>query len=418
MDGLPVTPAADRVHGATDRTSSSAGVLFSGTRTTPSPARSARVQTLSALSDMLSAHNAGAPPVRSPPQNLHHVIIKQHVPYVLDLQVSNYNLWSLVFLSVLGKFHVEDHIELPPPMHCGDPQWIQDDFTVVSWLYTTISTKILTIIIAPRDSAATVWRKIEDLFLDNKVMLAVHLDAEFHSLRQGNMSVTEYCARLKVLADRLRDCDKPVSDADLVHTTLGGLHRDLRHLIPILTRERPLPSFRDVRSFIIGEEKRLKQQADAAPSDTALHASSTPAPSHSNDAATGAATRAATKVATEAATRASNSQRRHRHLLKLPLWRLNRRTPAGLAWSRRGRSPGVLTTPERVCSDHGRCFLRSPAQPSCTSQLRHQHHQYQLLHRQLSQLQCTTTRLRLLRTTTQPQPWCSLPLDQHGISLP
>ncbi|XP_010229748.1 uncharacterized protein LOC104582111 [Brachypodium distachyon] len=194
------------------------------------------------------------------------------------LQEGNYDLWRILFCKVFGKFSVADHIVVTAdPLHHPDPKWIQDDFTIVSWLYTTVSSDVLCLIIVPQDSARAVWLKIEELFLDNQTTRTVYLDAEFHNLQQGNMNVTEYCTRLKTLPDSLRNLGKPVSDAELVHSTLHGLHRDLQHLIPILTREVPLPSFWNVRLFLLSEETRLAK-ADAAPTSTVFHATTTSAP--------------------------------------------------------------------------------------------------------------------------------------------
>jgi hypothetical protein len=41
---------------------------------------------------------------------------------------------------------------------------------------------------------------------------AVHLEAEFRALIQGDLAITAYCRRLKALYDALRDVGQPVSD--------------------------------------------------------------------------------------------------------------------------------------------------------------------------------------------------------------
>ncbi|XP_010239357.1 uncharacterized protein LOC104585092 [Brachypodium distachyon] len=215
-------------------------------------------------------------PSPAPPQNLQHVTIRHHISTTLSMQPANYTLWSTVFRNIFGKFAVEDHVDAAlAPLH-PSATWLQNDCTIVSWLYTTVSEEILTIILAPRDTTIGVWTKIEELFLDNKVTRAVYLDSEFHSIRQGAMSVTAYCSCLKTIAGNLRELGKAVPDKDLVHSTLRGLRKELRHVIPIITREVPLPSFQSLRSFLQLEETRAAKDDNDAPMHTALHVSTAP----------------------------------------------------------------------------------------------------------------------------------------------
>jgi hypothetical protein len=39
---------------------------------------------------------------------------------------------------------------------------------------------------------------------------AVHLEAEFRAVTQGDLTITAYCHRLKSLSDALRDVGQPV----------------------------------------------------------------------------------------------------------------------------------------------------------------------------------------------------------------
>jgi hypothetical protein len=65
---------------------------------------------------------------------------------------------------------------------------------------------------------------ITSQFLDNSLQRAVYAQQEFHSLFQGDMSISEYCGRLKCLADMLYDCGTAVSDPALIINTLCGLN--------------------------------------------------------------------------------------------------------------------------------------------------------------------------------------------------
>uniref|UniRef100_A0ACD5WC87 Uncharacterized protein n=1 Tax=Avena sativa TaxID=4498 RepID=A0ACD5WC87_AVESA len=277
--------------------STSAGVLFSSANNPSSPAPGAPPPPalLSAPAPALRApaaptvratgaaagHTASVAPARparvAPRQNLRHVIIKQQVQITLDLQRPSFTMWRRLFIVTLGQFGVLAHVDDDAPPQHDDPEWVQDDYTIVSWLYSTVSEEILSLIMTPDDTSFAVWRRIENLFLDNAVTRAVYLDDEFHGQKQGNLTVSAYCSRLKSLADRLRDLGRPVTDADLVHRVLAGLRSDFRHAVTTLSREVPLPSFQDVRSFLVLEEGR-NEDADPSPSGTALHAAAAPPP--------------------------------------------------------------------------------------------------------------------------------------------
>lgn len=134
------------------------------------------------------------------------------------------------------------------------------DECIVNCLYTTVSTDLLDIVMEKDDTALAVWTAIEELFHDNRLTHAVHLESEFRSLMQGDLSVTEYCSQLKVLAGKLADIGHPVREDNQVVNMLRGLNPKLRHMISSINGQDPLPSFRKVRSQLLLEEKSLQQQ--------------------------------------------------------------------------------------------------------------------------------------------------------------
>jgi hypothetical protein len=82
------------------------------------------------------------------------------------------------------------YVSSPSPLDERDAEWLQTEHCIVNWLYTTLHKRVFDIIYKPRASAFTIWADIEGLFRDNKMQRAVYLEAEFRSLRQGDMSIT------------------------------------------------------------------------------------------------------------------------------------------------------------------------------------------------------------------------------------
>jgi hypothetical protein len=63
--------------------------------------------------------------------------IKVLVPLVLDRAADNYNRWRAMFLTVLGKYALTDHV-LSDVVNADRPAWVQMNCTVLTWIYCTI----------------------------------------------------------------------------------------------------------------------------------------------------------------------------------------------------------------------------------------------------------------------------------------
>jgi hypothetical protein len=85
-------------------------------------------------------------------------------------------------------------------------------------------------------------------------MRATYYEAEFRSLQQGDLSITEYTMRLKQLADSLRDVGYPVSEPSQVLNLLRGLNPRFRHVKPVINSKTPPHTFMSARSYLLLEE--------------------------------------------------------------------------------------------------------------------------------------------------------------------
>jgi hypothetical protein len=195
--------------------------------------------------------------------------IKSHVPVMLDLGDSNFGTWRTFFLIAFRKFSVLDHIDLM----LDDAEWTQIDTCIVSWLYTTLSSDLLSVVIQPTDDAYTTWTAITDQFLDNVVYRTVQARQQFHGLHQGDMTITTYCGQLKVLTDTLRDIGAPVSDPDLVVSLLSGLNDKFANCVTTISAARPRMTFRQARSFLLQEEIWMNTRAQKAATTAPLSSS-------------------------------------------------------------------------------------------------------------------------------------------------
>jgi hypothetical protein len=122
-----------------------------------------------------------------------------------------------------------------------------------------------------------VWVALESQFRGNRETQALHLDAAFRSITQGDLSVTEYCCQLKKMADDLHALGEPISDCTLVLNLLRGLNERFSHLRPLIVRTVPFPAFQQVKDDLLLEEITQGAARDSTTA-TAFYSSGTSHP--------------------------------------------------------------------------------------------------------------------------------------------
>jgi phosphatidylinositol kinase/protein kinase (PI-3 family) len=151
------------------------------------------------------------------------------------------------------------------------------DLHVLTWLYGSITTELFETVTSPSPSARAVWLLLKQQFVGNRETRVLLVDTEFRTFKQGNLSISDYCRRMKSLADSLIELGEPVSDRTI--NVLRGLNEKFEYMRPILKRQRPLLSFAEVRSDLLLEELTVGSPSSTPPS--ALVAGTTGAPSPS-----------------------------------------------------------------------------------------------------------------------------------------
>jgi len=202
--------------------------------------------------------------------------IRSLVHVLLDINAGNYTRWRDQILLVIGKYSLESHVlvDLPAP---DFPDWTRMDCVVKSWIAGTISTDLAEMVIDRVATARTVWCALEDQFLSNRETRTLHLDVQFRNLVQGDLSITDFCRRLKSMAQQLPDLGEPVSDRTLTLNLLRGLNERFRDAGRHIRRGQPFPKFKNAVDELILEELTMAQQAPTPP--TALLAAGKGAPS-------------------------------------------------------------------------------------------------------------------------------------------
>ena len=125
------------------------------------------------------------------------VNVKAHVPVTLDMKSGNYSKWASFFTALCGKFSLRRHID-GTAAHPDNPDWDVAECCVRSWIFGTVDDSVLDLAITDENQTARqLWVAIEALFRTNTASRAVFLLEEFHTLKQGDSTIDEYCQRLK-----------------------------------------------------------------------------------------------------------------------------------------------------------------------------------------------------------------------------
>jgi hypothetical protein len=127
-------------------------------------------------------------------------------------------------------------------------------------------------------AARQIWHTIEYQFISNNETCTLHLDVMFHNFIQGDLSVSDYCRKIKSMADSLVDLGCAIFDRNLVLNVLRGLNKQYDHICAIITRSTPFPSFHKVQDDLVTEELTLGSDTPAYPLQV-LYSNTTPAPS-------------------------------------------------------------------------------------------------------------------------------------------
>jgi hypothetical protein len=170
--------------------------------------------------------------------------IRLMVPVVLEPESPSYARWRDLLLLTLHCYALDDHVLCDPTGMAPTAAWVRLDSIVLTWIVGTISVDLHSLL-QNLPHARAAWLAIEGQFLGNAEARALRLDAAFRIFVQGDLSVSEYCRKMKTMANSLGDLGGPVEDRMLVLNVLCGLIDRYTHLLFVGSQPRftSLPGF-------------------------------------------------------------------------------------------------------------------------------------------------------------------------------
>jgi hypothetical protein len=109
--------------------------------------------------------------------------------------------------------------------YIGIPAWDRMDNVIKSWIWGTTSPDIQDVTQQCGHMARDAWLALENHFLSNRKTHALHIDATFRSFIQGDLSVNDYCQKLRDIAYSLSDLGIEIADRVLMLNVLHGLNK-------------------------------------------------------------------------------------------------------------------------------------------------------------------------------------------------
>ncbi|CAH9135790.1 unnamed protein product, partial [Cuscuta epithymum] len=223
--------------------------------------------------------------------NAHHFVS-------LKLTSRNYLFWKTQLVPLLRGNqllgYVDGTMPCPPKSDPTYSTWVTQDQSILSMLISSLSEEIMPLAIG-HSTARDVWVAIERALASQTRARSLSLLTQFQSLRQGDMSHTEYLGKAKVLVENLAQSGRPVSLDEQNLYVFRGLRSDYRSMVSTLATQPEPATLDEIAHFItthqfIYEDEPSIPVSDLVPSPPTAHLSHTSHQMHGSSSQSSALT--------------------------------------------------------------------------------------------------------------------------------
>ena len=207
----------------------------------------------------------------------------------LKLDRSNYTIWKSQILSAIRANDLEGFLDgsrtCPNQLLPGESTsteaaiisensaytaWKRQDQMILSWLLSSISVEILSIVVNSKTSRE-LWMSLEEQFGSETVAKKVHLKMLLNNLKKGSMTITEYFCKLRSVTDELAMAGSPVSSLDFVTHLISGLGQPYYPVVVYIEANVLKMSINEAYSMLLSHEARLESNHSSAAKETKLN---------------------------------------------------------------------------------------------------------------------------------------------------
>lgn len=196
------------------------------------------------------------------------------------LTKQNHPLWAAQILTTLRGAQLEEHIVsttaapaaeiekedgdkdkktkivIPNPEY---KTWFVQDQQVLGFIFSSLSREVLQQVAGAR-TAAQAWNMIDDMFSCKSKAGTINVLLALTTTQKGPMSISEYIAKMRSLADEMAAAGKPLDEEELVAYIINGLDSEFDAAVEgLMATARIAPvSISHVYSQLLSYENRIR----------------------------------------------------------------------------------------------------------------------------------------------------------------
>ena len=136
--------------------------------------------------------------------------------------------------------------------------WHRQDQLLLSWLLLSISEGVLAQVIGCSTSSE-VWITLEKLFASQSKTRILQLHIQLQSIKKNSLTMGEYFAKIKRVADNLVAVGQPISNDDKMMYLLAGLGSNYDPVVASVTSKPDSFSLQEIQAILLNQEARLEQ---------------------------------------------------------------------------------------------------------------------------------------------------------------
>ncbi|KAK4260423.1 hypothetical protein QN277_003540 [Acacia crassicarpa] len=203
---------------------------------------------------------------------------------------TNYHHWARAMMIALMSKNKHPFVDgsLKPPA-VTDPlfsAWQRCNTMVLTWIFGSISPSIAQSVIW-LNQVVDVWNDLKERFSQSNALRVAELQDELFQIRQGDLSVSDYFTKVKIIWDELLNF-RPIADCscsskdyfrqDYVIRFLKGLNDRFANVRSQILLMDPLPTVNKAFSLVVQQERDLMGTME--PSICLTHTDTTPKPAY------------------------------------------------------------------------------------------------------------------------------------------
>ncbi|KAJ4793674.1 hypothetical protein LUZ62_044920 [Rhynchospora pubera] len=211
----------------------------------------------------------------SPPQ--FDPVVPITTPTPIKLSSNNFLTWQAQVLPIIHGYNFTKFLNSPPPNPTSVNSdgrveynqeylfWNRQDQLILGWLRSSLVEAIQAQVVSCT-STSSLWSTLHHQFASNSRAKLIDLKRQLQTIRKEGSSCTEFLQRIRKIADELAFVGAPISDDDLVLTTLNGLGSDFNSFVAATTAtsRHEVLSFADLQGLLLSHESLLQSQTTAA----------------------------------------------------------------------------------------------------------------------------------------------------------